>query len=86
MQRQEIFLQLKSIIRKYLDDDIDISSTEESTNFLSDLNLDSVHLINLIVDIEEKFGITIEEEELENINLVKDVIDLISKSSTGNQE
>ncbi len=80
MNRQEILLQLKSTIEKNVDKEVDISSITESTNFINDLNLDSVHLINLLVEIEEFFSISIEEEKLDSIFLIKDLVDIISEA------
>jgi len=42
--------------------------------FIEDLGADSLDLVELIMEMEENFGITIADEELEKIRTIGDVI------------
>lgn len=45
-----------------------------NTNFVDDLNLDSLDIVELMMKMEDDFGIEIPEEEAENLKTVKDVV------------
>jgi acyl carrier protein len=46
-------------------------------SFIDDLGADSLDLVELIMEMEEVFGIEIADEELEKIRTIKDVVDFI---------
>jgi acyl carrier protein len=46
-------------------------------NFADDLDADSLDLVQLVMDLEEEFDITVDEDELEDIRTVGQAFDLI---------
>ena len=46
-------------------------------SFIDDLGADSLDLVELIMEMEEVFGMEIADEELEKIRSIKDVIDFL---------
>lgn len=48
-------------------------------SFIDDLGADSLDLVELIMEMEEKFGVEIADEELEKIRTIKDVIEFLKK-------
>ena len=44
------------------------------TNFIDDLNLDSLDIVELMMKMEDEFGIEIPEEDAEGLKTVKDVV------------
>lgn len=46
-------------------------------SFIDDLGADSLDIVELIMEMEENFGIQIADEELEQIRTIKDVIDFL---------
>lgn len=57
MNKKEVDRELKKIIATYVAVN-DISDINENTNLIEDLDMDSVGLISLIVEIEKKFFYT----------------------------
>ena len=47
-------------------------------SFAEDLDADSLDLVELIMALEEEFGVNVEEEELENITTVGGAYELIT--------
>jgi acyl carrier protein len=48
-------------------------------SFIDDLGADSLDLVELIMEMEEVFGVEISDEELEHIRSIKNVIDFLKK-------
>ena len=46
-------------------------------SFLNDLGADSLDLMELIMEMEEQFGVTISDDELQKIRTVQNVIDFL---------
>ena len=63
---------------------VDKLGVEESqvtldASFTADLNADSLDTVELIMEFEKEFGISIPDEDTSKINTVKDVVDYIEK-------
>jgi acyl carrier protein len=71
--------ELKSIISKYTEVPELLNSIESDTNesFIEKLNIDSIDFVEIIVDAEEKFGITLEDEKIKAIKNFDDLYYLI---------
>lgn len=68
---------LKKIIVEQLGvDDEEVTLT---ASFVEDLNADSLDLVELIMSLEEEFGIEIGDEEAEHIVTVQDAVDYIDE-------
>lgn len=56
---------------------IDGNDISMETDFRKDLGADSIDLVELIMSMEEEFDLEVEDEEVENINTVKDAVEYI---------
>ncbi len=74
----EIFAELKKIIVEQLAVEEDEVTMEAS--FIEDLNADSLDLVELIMEIEEKFNIQVPDEVAEKIVTVSDAVEHIHES------
>ena len=57
-------------------------STEEVTleaSFIDDLGADSLDLVELIMAMEEEFGLEISDEDAEKIQTVQDVVNYVNQ-------
>ncbi|GAW79522.1 acyl carrier protein [Plasmodium gonderi] len=72
------FDDIKQIISKQLSVEEDKIKVE--SNFTKDLGADSLDLVELIMALEEKFSITISDQDALKINTVQDAIDFIEKN------
>lgn len=54
--------------------------TRESS-FIDDLKADSLDIVELVMEFEEEFGITVAEEDYDKIRTVGDAIDYIEEHS-----
>ena len=56
---------------------VDIAQLTKEASFADDLDADSLDLVELIMSLEEEFGVTVEEEELEGITTIGGAYDLV---------
>ncbi|EQC50082.1 acyl carrier protein [Bacteriovorax sp. BSW11_IV] len=58
---------------------IDIAKIKPETSFVDDLNLDSLDIVELMMKMEDEFGVEIPEEDAEGLKTVNDVVAYIEK-------
>mgnify|MGYP006392091975 CR=1 FL=1 len=75
MSSEEVFEKVKGIIVEQLGV-ADTSVTMEAS-FIDDLGADSLDIVELVMALEEEYGVEIPSEDLENITTVGAVIDYI---------
>ncbi len=51
-----------------------------TASFVDDLGADSLDTVELVMALEEEFGVEIPDEDAENIKTVQDAIDYINKN------
>ena len=52
---------------------VEASSIKPETNFIDDLNLDSLDMVEMMMKMEEEFGVEIPEEKTEDLKTIQDV-------------
>ena len=75
----EIETKVKAIIVDKLG--VDESEVTPEASFTGDLGADSLDTVELIMDLETEFGVTIPDEEAEKIITVGDAIAFIEKNT-----
>ena len=79
MDREQAFEQLKNIVKPYVQDQAAFESISEETDFINDLKINSANLVDVILDIEEKFDIIIDNEAMKQMVNVKEAIAIIER-------
>jgi acyl carrier protein len=71
------FDRLKKIIVEQLG--VDEEEVTPQASFVEDLNADSLDLVELIMSLEEEFGMEISDEDAEKIQKVSDAVEFIEE-------
>ena len=58
---------------------IDAATINEETNIVEDLGADSLEIVDMLMALEENFGITVSDEEALTLKTVKDVAEFIER-------
>lgn len=66
LTRQEVIEQIRLLLEPWLQDTEDSEQINEQTNLLTDLGLDSVAILQLLLGIEKEFNVTIKDHELDS--------------------
>jgi len=77
MDKQEIIEKLKDIVKPYIKNQEAFDNLTESTDFITDLQINSANLVDVILDIEEEFNIIIDNESMERMVDVKSAMEII---------
>jgi acyl carrier protein len=75
-----LFDEVKEVIVEQLN--VDENEVKPEANFVEDLGADSLDVVEMVMALEEKFGIEIPDSDAENIKTVQDVIDYIEKAKS----
>ncbi len=73
------FEKITEILAEQLDADKDAMTVD--TKIADDLGADSLDLVDLLMSVEDEFGIEIPDEDVENIQTIGDIVDYIDKKA-----
>ncbi|MBM3693383.1 MAG: acyl carrier protein [Actinobacteria bacterium] len=75
MERAEVLAALSEVAVEVLS--VEPDQVSEAARFKEDLDADSLDLVEFVMGLEERFDISVPEEELENVATVGQAVDLV---------
>ena len=79
MTKEEVFTQIKAMLVEQLG--VDEEDVTMEASFQDNLDADSLDLVELIMEMEDKFGVKISDEEAQKILTVKDAVEFVTAHS-----
>lgn len=70
-----MFDQVKKMIAEHLQ--ISESKIKPESDFITDLEADSLDIVEMLISLEDSFGIEFEDSEMVDIKTVQDVVNFI---------
>lgn len=74
---QDVFEKVKKIIVEQLS--VEEAEVTQEASFIEDLGADSLDIVELIMALEEEFGVEIPDEDAEKISSVGDAVQYIQQ-------
>ena len=75
MEREEALSALREVAVEVLS--VDGDTVQEDARFKEDLDADSLDLVELVMGLEERFDISVPEEDLDGVATVGQAVDLV---------
>ena len=75
MERADALATIQDVAAEVLS--VEPTRVTEAARFKEDLDADSLDLVELIMGLEERFDITVPEEDLEDVTTVGQALDLV---------
>jgi acyl carrier protein len=79
MTREEAFGRVKDILVEQLG--VDEGQVTEEASFQGDLDADSLDLVELIMELEDQFGLKISDEDAQKIETVGQAVEYVTTHS-----
>ena len=78
LSQNEVLAGLAEIVNE--ETGIDTESVKMEKSFTNDLDIDSISMMTIVVNAEEKFSVTIPDEEVKNLLTVGDAVNFITSA------
>jgi acyl carrier protein len=75
MEREEILDKVKAVVVDQLN--VEEDEVIDDASFVDDLGADSLGIVELVMALEEEFGVSIPDEDAESIKTVGDAVSYI---------
>ena len=70
---------LKAIIQPYIQNQEAFDNLTEETDFINDLKINSANLVDVVLDVEDKFDIEIDNDSMDKMLNVKAALEVIEE-------
>ncbi len=77
MNKEAIIEQLKTIVKPFVKNQIAFDNLTEETDFITDLQINSANLVDVVLDVEDAFKIVIDNESMEKMISIKATLEII---------
>lgn len=76
--KNQLIQELKLIVKPYVQDERGFAAMNQDTDFIKDLKINSANLVDVILDIEDKYDIIFDNEAMDKMLNVKAALEIIS--------
>lgn len=77
MDKVAIIEKLKMIVKPFVKNEEAFDNINEDTDFITDLNINSANLVDIVLDVEDAFSIEIDNQSMEKMLTVKATLEII---------
>jgi acyl carrier protein len=79
MEKDAMIEKLKKIVKPYVQDQAAFEALTEETDFIKDLKINSANLVDVVLDVEDEFDITIDDASMEKMLTVKAALEIVNE-------
>ncbi len=79
MTTEQIYAKLLPIIKTYLPEDVSEEDIAPNKDLTGELNINSAHLVDVVLDVEDEFDVEFANADMENLRTINDAIEIIKQ-------
>ena len=79
MTTEQIYAKLLPIVKTYLPEDVSEEEVSPDKDLTGELNINSAHLVDVVLDVEDEFDVAFENTDMENLRTINDAIAIIKE-------
>lgn len=79
VEQQEVLTALAEIVAE--ETGLDANEVQPEKAFVDDLDIDSLSMMTIVVEAEERFGVRIPDDDVKNLRTVDDAVKYITAAS-----
>ena len=77
MDQKEVLEKVVAILKPFAKNQEALAKAGLETSIMKDLKVNSARLVDVVLEIEEKFGIQVKDEEADKVRTVGDAVNLV---------
>lgn len=77
MTTEQIYAKLLPIVTSYLPEDVDEDAVDPNSDLTQELNINSAHLVDIVLDVEDEFKVEFANDDIESLRTLNDAITII---------
>jgi len=77
MEQQQVMGKVVEILRPFVKNPDALATVSMDTSILRDLKINSARLVDIVLEIEDAFGIAVSDEKADGVKTVGDAVTLI---------
>jgi acyl carrier protein len=77
MDEKEVFEKVVAILKPFVKNQEALANVALQTSIQKDLRVNSARLVDVVLEIEERFGIQVKDEDAEGILTIADAVSLV---------
>jgi acyl carrier protein len=81
MDQREVFESVVAILKPFAKNQEALAQATLETSILKDLRVNSARLVDVVLEIEERFAIQVQDDEADKVRLVGDAVNLVVSKS-----
>ena len=81
MNTQEVFDKVVAILKPFAKNEEALSGVSMATSLQTDLEVNSARLVDIVLEIEDAFGIEVSDDDADKVATVGDAVNLIVATS-----
>ena len=78
-EKAKLIQDLKEIVKPYIQNQEAFDKINEDTDFINDLKINSANLVDVALDIEDKYDIEIDNDSMEQMTTVTKALSIIEQ-------
>ncbi len=81
MDRNEVFQKVVEIVTPFCKSPEALKNIKDDTRFLEDLQINSARLVDIILDVEDKFNLEVDDATADKMRTVGDAVNFVMSKS-----